>query len=409
MVELTPDEIHYQQVIDYLYAKLPMFTRVGAAAYKPDLNNTLLLAEALGNPHQKFKSIHVAGTNGKGSCSHLLAACFQQSGYKTGLYTSPHLIDFRERIRINGEMVEKSWIVSQVEKLKHDIEQIQPSFFEVTVILAFHYFAEQQVDIAIIETGLGGLLDSTNIITPELSIITNISNDHAYLLGDTLQKIAYQKAGIIKRNTPVVIGETQEDVFNVFFTNSIQNNAPLTVADQQYAVSNFHIKDEGIQFDLVNLSKKTIQKIQTDLLGTYQTKNCITVMAALDIMRCKGWNLTDEQIISAFRQSKKLTGLRGRMDILHRQPTVIADVSHNEAGIKNLVADIKKNQYRQLYILIGFVKDKEIDQILTLLPPEARYFCTQADMPRALPYQELYDKMIKMGYHSEAYSSVNER
>ncbi len=400
-------ETEYQDTLKFLYGQLPMFTRIGAAAYKPDLANTILLCERLGNPHLKFKSIHIAGTNGKGSCSNLLAVALQKSGYKTALYTSPHIFDFRERIRINGEDITKEYVVNFVEKHRRLIDDIKPSFFELTVAMAFCYFAEQGIDIAVIEVGLGGLLDSTNIITPEVSVITNISNDHAYLLGNTLQEIATQKAGIIKKNIPVVIGETQPESEKVFITKSVMLNSPVFFADNKYSAVNTATRDGRQYIKIIDKANMRIMEVCTDLMGSYQSKNIITVMNTIDVMKSLGWAFPAMNFETVFSDTRKVIGFRGRFDIVKQEPKIIFDVSHNEAGIRELFVQIDSLNANHLHIITGFVKDKELNTILRLFPTHASYYFVQADMPRALPKEELYTMAVENGLHGNCYDSIS--
>lgn len=382
-----------------------MFTRIGSAAIKKDLHNTLIMCEALGNPHQKFKSIHIAGTNGKGSTSHMLAAILQKAGYKTGLYTSPHLKDFRERIRINGKMVSKSFVINFVEKHKELITTIEPSFFEVTVAMAFDYFAKEKVDIAIIEVGLGGRLDSTNIIRPEVSVITNISLDHTQILGDTLAEIAGEKAGIIKRNIPVVVGERHEETQQVFLAKAKAENSLINFAEDQYHIVNHQRKGEHLIVDIAVLDQLNYPDLTLDLTGTYQLKNVITVIQAIDILRKKGFNITDDSIYSALKQVKKLTGLQGRWQTLSKNPLVICDTGHNKAGIIEVLRNIDSIKHRQLHMVIGMVKDKDIDGVLKLLPEHAIYYFCEPQLERALSAKELQEKASK--YHLKGYLTEN--
>lgn len=400
-------ETAYQDTLKFLYGQLPMFTRIGAAAYKPDLANTVLLCERLGNPHLKFKSIHIAGTNGKGSCSNMLAVALQKSGYKTALYTSPHIFDFRERIRINGHDIPKEYVVNFVEKNKVLIDEIQPSFFELTVAMAFCYFAEQEVDIAVIEVGLGGLLDSTNIITPEVSVITNISHDHGYLLGNTLQEIAVQKAGIIKKNIPVVIGETQPGSEKIFVTKSVMLNSPVFFADNKYSAVNTDIRDGKQYIKIIDKANMRIMEVCTDLMGSYQSKNVITVMNTIDVMKSLGWAFPIINIENVFSDTQKVIGFKGRFDIVKQDPKVILDVSHNEAGIRELFTQINRLNAKQLHIITGFVKDKELNTILKLFPSQATYYFVQADMPRALPKEELSLMAAENSLHGNCYDSIS--
>ncbi len=396
----------YQSTLQSLFEKLPMFTRIGAAAYKANLDNTIALCEALGNPQHKFKSIHIAGTNGKGSCSHMLAAVLQCSGRKTGLYTSPHISDFRERIKINGEEISRQWVVDFVKKMEPLFTRLEPSFFEVTVAMAFAYFAEQQVDVAVIEVGLGGLLDSTNIIVPELSVITNISMDHMNLLGNSLQEIASQKAGIIKEHIPVVIGETQVEVVNVFLTAAIQHQAQVFFADQIYAIPDKFILDGKQVMKVVNKSDLSITSMTVDLLGAYQAKNVQTVCCALDVLNALGWGISLKHREDGLASVQKLTGIKGRFHWLSSHPAFILDVSHNEAGLKELWLQVKQLQVDHIFVVLGFVKDKEVKKALSLCPKEATYYFTQAQIPRALPSAELGAMSKEAGLQGEVKESV---
>ena len=398
----------YQATLDYLFSRLPMFSRIGAAAYKPDLNNTIELAKYLGNPEQKIKTIHVAGTNGKGSVSHMLAAVFQQAGYKTGLYTSPHLHDFRERIKINGEMVTEKFVEDFTDRTKLLIETINPSFFEITVMMAFTYFAEQGTDIAIIETGLGGRLDSTNIITPELSVITNIGWDHMSLLGDTLEKIAGEKAGIIKDNIPVVVGETLHETMPVFEKTAQAKMAPLHLAYRERQAMDWHWEKNRLIVEVADKHETDHQVFSLDLPGLYQVKNLLTVLASCDIMSKKGWKLTTEGIHEALGEVKKLTGLHGRWEMIHESPKVILDVAHNRDGIEQVLEQVELSTWNHLHFVIGMVRDKEVEQILALLPKDARYYFTKAQIPRALDENSLKQAARLQGLKGEAFPDVNQ-
>jgi dihydrofolate synthase/folylpolyglutamate synthase len=380
----------YKETLDFLYSRLPMFSRIGKAALKPDLENTLKLCAALGDPHKQFKSIHIAGTNGKGSTSHMLAAILQEAGYKTALYTSPHLNDFRERILINGVPVAKEFVVQFTQEHQGLIEAVKPSFFEITVAMAFAYFAQEKVDIAIIETGLGGRLDSTNIITPVLSVITNISYDHMDLLGDTLPAIAAEKAGIIKPKVPVVIGEIQAETERVFFEHSIRNNSTLYYAEANWDLVRVKQDAKRQYFKAINRARREIHKIQTDLLGSYQQYNIRTVLAALDVLAAnQGMDISMAVVEKALTQVKALTGLRGRWECLQQKPLIIADVAHNEAGLKEVCKQWRLVPALQKHIIIGFVKDKDLSKALAQLPKDAQYYFTNANIPRALPAVEL--------------------
>ena len=399
--------MNYEQATNYLFTRLPMFSRIGAAAYKKDLTNTLRLCEYLGNPQTKFKSIHIAGTNGKGSTSHMLAAVLQTAGYKTGLYTSPHLRDFRERFRVNGEMIDKDFVVDFVERIQPAIDEIEPSFFEITVAMAFEYFVREGVDIAVIETGLGGRLDSTNVIVPEVSVITNIGWDHMNLLGDTLTAIAYEKAGIIKPEIPVVIGETAEETKQVFEQVALEKQAPLFFADTQRYVAEWKYEHHQLMLQVATSGTDVRNSYQLDLPGYYQTKNCITVLEVVYHLQKAGYKITEAHLQQALRQVKKLTGLHGRWEVIHTNPVVVLDVGHNEDGIKQITAQIELSDYQHLHIVIGLVKDKEIEKVLTLLPKEATYYFTRAQIPRALPENELAARAHTVGLNGHAYESVN--
>jgi dihydrofolate synthase/folylpolyglutamate synthase len=397
----------YEQATNYLFTRLPMFSRIGAAAYKKDLSNTIRLCEYLDNPHKKIKTIHIAGTNGKGSTSHMLAAVLQTAGYKTGLYTSPHLRDFRERFRVNGEMIDKQFVVDFVQRIQPAIDEIEPSFFEITVAMAFDYFVREQVDIAVIETGLGGRLDSTNVVTPEVSVITNIGWDHMNLLGDTLPAIAAEKAGIIKPQVPVVIGETAADTKPVFEKVAREQEAPIFFADKQRYVAEWKYEHHQLVLQISPAGSDERTTYQLDLPGYYQTKNCITVLEVIPHLQKAGYKITDTHVQQALRQVKKLTGLHGRWEVIHANPVVVLDVGHNEDGIKQITAQIELSDHQHLHIVIGMVKDKEIEKVLALLPKEATYYFTRAQIPRALPETELAARALALGLNGHAYGDVN--
>lgn len=397
----------YQQTIDYLYSALPMFSRIGAAAYKKDLTNTIALCEALGNPQQHIKTIHVAGTNGKGSVSHMLAAILQKAGYKTGLYTSPHLHDFRERIKVNGTMCEEQFVIDFTQRIQPLIAQIEPSFFEITVAMAFSYFVQQQVDIAVIETGLGGRLDSTNIITPELSVITNIGYDHMNMLGDTLEAIAGEKAGIIKPGITAIVGEQLPETMAVFTHKAATEQAPLLFAGDQFYVADWQYDHHRLQVTVVDKHHDEHIHYSLDLPGIYQTKNLLTVLTGVQQLRKQGWHLPETAVHAALQQVKHLTGLHGRWEVIQENPTVVLDVGHNEDGIKQILQQLEHSTYRKLYIITGMVKDKDIDKVLSLLPKYATYYFTQAQIPRALAYTELATKATALGLQGHAMADVN--
>lgn len=385
-----------------------MFSRIGAAAYKADLTNTIRLCNTLGNPQHKFKSIHVAGTNGKGSTSHMLAAILQTAGYKTGLYTSPHLKDFRERIKVNGEMVSEEFVILFTERIRPRIEEIEPSFFEITVAMAFEYFAQQEVDIAIIETGLGGRLDSTNVIVPELSIITNIGWDHMNLLGNSLEEIAAEKAGIIKETIPVVVGEVIPETISIFEETAYEKNAPLSIAERKRHIADWNWEKHELVVEVASEHQTDRKIYHLDLQGVYQTKNLLTVLEACSILQQKGWKLDNDAIQQGLKHTKKITGLHGRWEVVHTSPLVVMDVAHNADGIRQLVQQAELISHDQLHIIIGMVKDKDIDRVLSLLPKTANYYFTKAKIPRALPENELMEKAGKLKLKGDSFPDVNE-
>ena len=397
----------YSETLEYLYNKLPMFSRIGSAAFKKDLTNTLIICEHLGNPQTKFRSIHIAGTNGKGSVSHMLAAIFQTAGYETGLYTSPHLYDFRERIKINGEMVPEEFVIQFTGRVIPIIEKIEPSFFEITVAMAFEYFAQQKVDIAIIETGLGGRLDSTNIITPELSVITNISYDHTNILGNTLQEIANEKAGIIKKEVPVIIGEKKKETEEIFDTTAKEKNAPLSFAENNFDVQRVQLDTAYLKASVKNNSTEKIIDLLLDLPGLYQAKNIVTVLASVEVLKQKGWKTTDEIVYEALQNVKKLTGLHGRWEVLQVDPTVILEVAHNQAGMREMLRHIEQLNYNKLHIIFGMVKDKEPGKILSLLPRDATYYFSHSHIPRAMNAIYLQEQAKSFGINGSVFEDVN--
>ncbi len=376
--------MNYEEVLHYMYEQLPMFHRVGPAAYKPGLDNTVALLELVGHPQNDLKCVHVAGTNGKGSTSHIIASVLQEAGYKTGLYTSPHLKDFRERLKVNGAMIPKDDVVDFVMKYKEKWEPIQPSFFELTVALAFWYFKRENTDINVIEVGLGGRLDSTNVITPEVSVITNIGFDHMNLLGDTIEKIATEKAGIIKHNVPVVIGKMRNEAAVVMKHTAVEKMALLTDASL--------MSDEAVP--------------ECELKGFYQNENSKTACSAVQILREKGWNISDDNLRDGFMHVTQNTGLEGRWQILSHSPQVIADVAHNEDGIRYVLKQIATVPHIHLHFVLGLVGDKDVDLVLQLLPKSATYYFCKANIPRGLPTNDLKAKAAHLGLHGEAYASV---
>ncbi|TAE37507.1 MAG: bifunctional folylpolyglutamate synthase/dihydrofolate synthase [Runella slithyformis] len=401
--------MNYAQTLHYLYDRLPVFHRIGAAALKPGLDNIRALCAALGNPHEQFKSIHVAGTNGKGSTSHLLAAVLQSAGYKTGLHTSPHLKHYGERFKINGQNIPEADIVAFVAAHVDLIEQIKPSFFEISVALAFDYFARQRVDVAVIEVGLGGRLDSTNIITPDLSIITNISFDHTELLGDTLEKIAFEKAGIIKKGVPVVISETQPETAPVFQNRADELQSKVYFADKNYRLKTTSIESGGREVVVSDALRPLHHTSYTlHLLGAYQLKNLTGVLQAVDILRQMGYQISDEALQTGVSQAARLTQLKGRWQTIGQAPTTVADVAHNYAGLKESFQQINRYSFDKLHVVLGFVKDKDLDSIFKLLPRQAHYYCCAADSPRSLPATDLLYLINKEGMVGSLYSDVNQ-
>jgi dihydrofolate synthase/folylpolyglutamate synthase len=397
--------MNYQQTLEYLYSRLPMYQRLGASAYKEGLDNSLALDAQMGFPHRKYRTIHVAGTNGKGSTSHLLAAILQQAGYKTGLYTSPHLVDFRERIRVDGKMIDQQFVVDFVSRNRAFSETIEPSFFELTMMMAFDYFAHQHVDVAIIEVGLGGRLDSTNIITPEVSVITNISFDHIQFLGDTLPKIAAEKAGIIKQGVPVIIGEAEDkEVRTVFLQKATEMDAPIRFAQESGIIRSAHMAEQGGWL----FSTDKYNKLYGELGGACQDKNAATVLATVDVLLSLGYQISETAISNGFAHVCQLTGLQGRWQTMAQSPKTICDTAHNEGGIKYIVEQIKQEKFDKLHFVLGMVNDKDINKILSMLPTNAQYYFTKASIPRALHEQELQQMALKVGLRGEAYSTVKD-
>lgn len=397
----------YQQTIDYLFARLPMFSRIGAAAFKKDLVNINKLCDFLHKPYKNFRSIHIAGTNGKGSVSHMLAAILQTAGYKTGLYTSPHLRDFRERLKINGEMVGEEFVTRFTEGIKTLIEEIEPSFFEITVAMAFEFFAEEKVDIAIIETGLGGRFDSTNIITPELSVITNIGWDHMNILGDTLEKIAFEKAGIIKEGIPVIVGETLPETEKTFDQVAKEKKSVLYKAAAERQAINWYWENHDLVVEVAQQHRTDHQLYHLDLPGIYQAKNLLTVLEACSRLQQQGWNIEEEHIKTGLQSAKKITGFHGRWEVIHQFPLIVLDVAHNEDGVKMLMEQVEVTDHDHLHIVLGIVKDKAPERILAMFPKFADYYFTQADIPRALNAEILKETAQQFDLHGEIYSDVN--
>lgn len=397
----------YQEVIAYLYARLPMFTRDGSSAYKKDLTNTIKFCEALGHPQETFKTVHIAGTNGKGSSSHMLAAVLQQAGYKTGLYTSPHLLDFRERIRLNGAMVDEQFVIDFVNTHFALIEEIQPSFFEVTVAMAFDFFAKQEVDIAIIEVGLGGRLDSTNIIQPLVSLITNIGMDHMNMLGNTIEEITFEKAGIIKAHTPVVISEYNPKTAPIFEKRAQALQSPLTYASKALSVTIRSTETAYLTLE-VQPAKGGMQTVDLDLKGTYQAKNIAGVLCTIEQLRNQGFTISQAQVSAALRQVQHLTGLQGRWQTYATDPFIICDTGHNEDGIQEVLKNLAATKFTNLLIVIGAMRDKDLSHMLPLLPKDAQYFFCSPDMPRAMPAEELAQEALTFCLQGQAFPTVKE-
>lgn len=400
--------MNYNDTINWMFNKLPMYQRIGEAAYKADLNNTIELLNLLNNPQNSFKSVHVAGTNGKGSVSHSLASVFQEAGYKTGLYTSPHLRDFRERIRINGKMIPEENVVDFIDKYRYEFEKMKLSFFEMTVGMAFDYFCKEKVDIAIIEVGMGGRLDSTNIINPELSIITNISMDHVKFLGDSLEKIAGEKAGIIKPKIPVVIGESQSETNDVFLKKAKECNSPIYFADQIFKCKKIHIDSFDYQiFDIWKNNTLYFKDVKYPLLGYYQKKNLTTIICAIELLK-KSFKLDADHIYNGLKYVVKNTNLMGRWQILGKNPLIIADIGHNVGGIKETMIQLNSITFSKLHFVISMVNDKDIDGILKLLPHYAEYYFCKADIDRGLDANILSERAFKLGLRGMVYDSVSQ-
>lgn len=394
--------MNYLETVNYLFNIAPVFEHIGASAYKEGLDNTYLLDEHFGHPHRKFKSIHIAGTNGKGSCSHTLAAILQNDGYKVGLYTSPHIMDFRERIKINGECISKEYVIEFVNQEKSLFEKIHPSFFEVTTALAFKYFAEQYVDYAIIEVGLGGRLDCTNIITPILSIITNISFDHTNFLGNTLEKIAKEKAGIIKQNIPVIIGETTNETKPVFKTCAESMNAEIIYADENDEIISFTMNEDGG----ITYNTRSFGIIQGELGGLYQKKNTNTILHAVRFLYNQHIIKNTGSINNGFYNVCRLTGLIGRWQKIGSNPSVICDTGHNVGGWTYISRQLQVQKYNKLHIVFGMVNDKDVDGVMCLLPKNAHYYFTKPQSKRAIPEKDIQRKAMTHGLAGDCYNDV---
>ncbi|MFA8451064.1 MAG: folylpolyglutamate synthase/dihydrofolate synthase family protein [Bacteroidales bacterium] len=400
----------YKEVLDFLFSQLPMYQRVGKSAYKADLQTTIDLMKAIGNPEKKLKAIHVAGTNGKGSVSHMIASILQESGYKTGLYTSPHLRDFRERIRLNGEMISEDEVISFVEKYKEVFKNLQPSFFEMTVAMAFEFFAKNQTDVNVVEVGMGGRLDSTNILNPDISLITNIGLDHVQFLGDTIDKIAREKAGIIKSNTPVVIGETQNEARFVFEDIANANSCKLIFADQEYEVRDISFKDDSrgsiLSLDIYKNGELIFKDLLCPLTGSYQVKNILHAFAAVQELIKLGYHIQNKDIYSGLQNVVKNTHLLGRWQWLSQDPRVLCDTGHNVEGVCEILKRLKTIQYKKLHFVLGMVNDKNISGVMELLPKDAKYYFCKANIPRGMDAIELRNLAADHNLEGEVYDSV---
>jgi dihydrofolate synthase/folylpolyglutamate synthase len=399
----------YDKACSWLFSQLPMYQRQGKAAYKDNLENTEKLDNYFKHPHNNFQSIHVGGTNGKGSVSHMLASILQKAGYKVGLYTSPHLLDFRERIKVNGQMIPKKEVVEWVNQHEVFLQELQPSFFEMTVAMAFDYFSRREVDIAVIEVGMGGRLDSTNILSPILSIITNISSDHTEFLGNTLELIASEKAGIIKDRVPLLIGEERKETFPVFESQAKKKNSPLYSAQRFFQIPYSVVTDEGNQYFSVKNNRATVYPgLKTDLSGIIQRKNLPIVLQSVEILRRTRITITEEDVYEGLAKVKGLSGLHARWEILGRDPMLVVDTAHNQAGIRELVKQLAEIRYRNLHVIFGVVNDKVIDHVLRLLPGEGQYYFTQAKIPRALDHKILGAKGAFYGLQGGLFETVPE-
>lgn len=397
----------YHETIDYLYRALPMFSRIGPKNFKPDLKKTQALCDFLMHPERRITCIHVAGTNGKGSVCSMLAAIFQSHGYKTGLFTSPHLIDFRERIKINGEMIPEQKVVDFVQKTRQFAETEKLSFFELTFGMALDYFWKEKTEIVIFETGLGGRLDSTNVVRPKLSIITNIGMDHTETLGDTLEKIAGEKAGIIKTRIPVVIGEGGAEINPVFIQTARKMQAPLIFSERIFDLISSEMSGSFLQVEVRNRMIGEQQAYKLDLTGIYQEQNLLPVLAAVDILKFD-FHLETENVKEGLSRVKELTGLHGRWEVLSHEPLVVCDVAHNAEGITQMLRQLQRSSFHKIHILIGMVKDKDVNKVLSLLPPDAAYYFTRAETPRALEENLLQDKALKFRLKGQAYPTISD-
>jgi dihydrofolate synthase/folylpolyglutamate synthase len=397
----------YEQTLEFLFSQLPAYHRIGKAAYKNNLNNAIALDDYFNHPHLKYLTIHVAGTNGKGSVSHMIASILQEAGYKTGLYTSPHLKDFRERIKVNGEMIPEREVIAFVEKHKGIIESLKPSFFEMTVAMAFDYFAESNVDVAVIEVGLGGRLDSTNVIKPVLSVITNIGHDHMDMLGNTFEKIASEKAGIIKKNVPVVVSETHPATKGIFISSAVESGSPISFADERFTCNleeSDNLKGER-RYTITDLVTHKTFEGETVLGGDYQSGNMKAVFSVFDTLN-GFFKYSEKNITDGIRNVVLNTGLKGRWQILSRDPLTICDTGHNKEGLEYVIDQIRRIPKSGLHMIIGFVNDKDLNSVLPLFPTDAIYYFTKASVPRALNEENLKSEAAKYGLNGQSYPDV---
>jgi dihydrofolate synthase/folylpolyglutamate synthase len=399
----------YNQTIEFLYSSLPAYHRIGKAAYKNNLNNTIELDNYFGHPHTQFKTIHIAGTNGKGSVSHMIASVLQEAGWKTGLYTSPHLKDFRERIRVNGKMIPKREVTTFIKEHNGIIETVKPSFFEMTVAMAFDHFAREKVDVAVIEVGLGGRLDSTNIIDPVVSVITNIGHDHMDLLGNTIQKVAAEKAGIIKPKVPVIVGETQPDTKEVFLAKAAENGSTIYFADKNFKCTLLdpEVISEQRKYTVNDLTDSSLFSGSTPLGGDYQQRNIQTVYQVYNLLK-EDFNITEYNLKDGIRKVIGNTGLQGRWQVIGRDPLTICDTGHNKEGLEYVIQQLVKIPATGLHMVIGFVNDKDISSILPMFPINARYYFTRAKVQRAMDEKILQSRAAEYGLKGESYNDVNE-
>jgi dihydrofolate synthase/folylpolyglutamate synthase len=394
--------LDYQDAITFLFDRLPMYQRVGKAAYKSNLDTTLALDEYFGHPHRTFKSIHIAGTNGKGSVAHMLSSILQSAGYRTGLYTSPHLIDFRERIRIDGKMIPEETVTAFVDQHRGIMEKLHPSFFEMTVAMAFDSFAREMIDFAVVETGMGGRLDSTNIIRPLVSVITNIGFDHSQFLGDTIYKIAVEKAGIIKSGIPLVIGETQEEAQLVFSRKAREKGCSILYADKEIRVEYSTQSLQGSQIMHISRAEgRKMESLETDLKGLYQQKNVITVLAVIELLTTIGIDIKEKDIRKGLAHTREITGLRGRWEIIGYNPLTICDTGHNREGIREVMKQIRQTPWKKLHIVLGLVDDKDPSKILEELPAEAQYYFTQSAVPRSMNREKLAAEGLRFSLYGQ--------